>query len=306
MPPKTITTNTLFYGDNLFVLRNYIPDESVDLIYLDPPFNSSRTYNVLFKDESGTDSEAQITAFEDTWHWGPTAEATYRELITGAPERVSTAVDALLTLIGRNQMMAYLAMMAVRLVELHRVLKPTGSLYLHCDPTASHYLKVILDAVFGAEHFIGEIVWKRTTTHSDARRKFPSVSDSILLYSKTDEYVFNPQYQPHDLEYVESFYRFDDNDGRGPYRLDNMASPNPRPNMMYEWMGYPCPAKGWRYERETMQRLHDEGRIYYPKKPDGTPATSKRLALKRYLSEQKGNIVANIWADIPPISAQAR
>jgi len=136
--------NTLFYGDNLDILRDHFPDECVDLIYLDPPFNSNRSYNVLFKDESGLESEAQITAFEDTWHWGRTAEATYHELVTQAPERVSTAIGALRQLIGTNQMMAYLVMIAARLVELHRVLKPTGSLYLHCDPTASHYLKIVL------------------------------------------------------------------------------------------------------------------------------------------------------------------
>ena len=164
-------TNTLYYGDNLDILRNhdYFPNECVDLIYLDPPFNSSRSYSVLFKDESGRDSEAQITAFEDTWHWGPVAEQTYHDLVTRAPERVSAAVGALLQIIGRNQMMAYLVMMTARLVELHRVLKPTGSLYLHCDPTASHYLKIVLDTIFGAENFRNEITWKRTSTHNDAR-----------------------------------------------------------------------------------------------------------------------------------------
>ena len=159
--------NRLYYGDNLEILRSReaFPDACVDLIYLDPPFNSNRSYNVLFKAESGVDSEAQITAFEDTWHWGESAESTYRELITDAPNKVSTAIEALLNLIDRNQMMAYLVMMTARLVELHRVLKPTGSLYLHCDPTASHYLKIVLDAIFGPENFRNEIVWKRTSAH---------------------------------------------------------------------------------------------------------------------------------------------
>ena len=147
--------NRLYYGDNLEILRNreYFPDACVDLIYLDPPFNSNRNYNVLFKSESGADSEAQITAFEDTWHWGETAEATYDDIIVGAPHKVATAIEALMNLIERNQMMAYLVMMTARLVELHRVLKPTGSLYLHCDPTASHYLKIVLDAIFGHGEF---------------------------------------------------------------------------------------------------------------------------------------------------------
>ena len=129
--------NTLYYGDNLKILRDYIKDESVDLVYLDPPFNSNRNYNVLFRNESGSDSESQITAFEDTWHWNLAAEQTYSELIN-EPDQVGRMIESFRQFIGNNQMMAYLVMMAVRLKELHRVLKPTGSLYLHCDPTASH------------------------------------------------------------------------------------------------------------------------------------------------------------------------
>ena len=148
MSRRPITENTLFYGDNLFILREHIDSESVDLIYLDPPFNSNRNYNVLFKDEKGVDSESQITAFEDTWHWNLAAEQIYTELLTQAPDHIAKTLESLRDLIGTNQMMAYLVMMTARLVELHRVLKPTGSLYLHCDPTASHYLKIILDAIF--------------------------------------------------------------------------------------------------------------------------------------------------------------
>ena len=179
--PSTPTTNTLFYGDNLPILREYIGDASVDLVYLDPPFNSNRSYNVLFKDESGQESEAQITAFEDTWHWDHAAEETYRDLLLQAPERVRPMVESLRKFVGTNQMMAYLVMMAARLVELHRVLKPTGSLYLHCDPTASHYLKVILDTSFGPTNFGNEIIWKRTSGHSDAQR-YGSVHDVVLSY----------------------------------------------------------------------------------------------------------------------------
>src|SRR5689334_21428448 len=154
MAPKPITTNTLFYGDDLPILREHVADESVDLVYLDPPFNSNRSYNVLFREEGGQESAAQITAFEDTWHWNAIAEQTYQELVTQAPANVGSMIAALRQFIGANQMMAYLVMMAARLVELHRVLKPTGSLYLHCDPTASHYLKIIMDAIFGAENFV--------------------------------------------------------------------------------------------------------------------------------------------------------
>ncbi|MFN7211048.1 MAG: DNA methyltransferase, partial [Aggregatilineales bacterium] len=156
--------NTLYYGDNLQILREYIPDESVDLIYLDPPFNSNRSYNILFRDESGKHAEAQVIAFKDTWNWTPSTEEAYIALTTQASERVSDMASALFRLLGgrRSQMMAYLVMMGVRLVELHRVLKPTGTLFLHCDQTASHYLKIALDAIFGAKSFLTQIAWKRT------------------------------------------------------------------------------------------------------------------------------------------------
>jgi len=298
---KPITENTLYYGDNLFILREHIPSESIDLVYLDPPFNSSRNYNVLFKDEKGVESESQITAFEDTWHWNLAAEQTYTELLTDAPDHVAKMIESMRELVGSNQLMAYLVMMTVRLIELHRALKPTGSIYLHCDPTASHYLKVILDTIFSPRNYRNEIVWKRQTAHSDARYKFADVTDILLFYVKSKDAKFTPQYGEHDPHYIENFYRFDDNDGRGSYSLDNMASPNPRPHMMYEWMGFPFPDKGWRYQKETMQKLHDEGRIWYPRHKDGTFDFSKRPRLKRYLKEQEGSIITNIWTDIQPL-----
>jgi site-specific DNA-methyltransferase (adenine-specific) len=167
---QSIMTNTLFYGDNLPILREYIPDESIDLVYLDPPFNSNRNYNVLFKDESGKYSDAQIEAFEDTWHWSLVAEEIYDGLVTDSTYEVSKAITALRDLIGTNQIMAYLVMMTARLVELHRALKETGSLYLHADPTASHYLKVVLDAIFGPTNFRSEIIWRRTNAHNKTTR----------------------------------------------------------------------------------------------------------------------------------------
>src|SRR5215218_6352755 len=202
---QAINTNTLFYGDNLPILREYIPDESIDLIYLDPPFNSNRNYNVLFKDESGREAEAQIEAFEDTWHWSEAAEETLYKLQTEESDEVSKAVSALQDLIGKNQVMAYLVMMAARLVELHRVLKPTGSLYLHCDPTASHYLKIVLDTIFGPENFRNEIIWKRSSAHSDVTqgaRHFGRITDTILFYAKGPNNTWNPQYAPYDQEYI--------------------------------------------------------------------------------------------------------
>ncbi len=297
--------NHLYFGDNLLVMRDHLGNESVDLIYLDPPFNSQSTYNILFKSRRGTDSQAQIEAFDDTWHWGNEAEKAYHDVTQGKHKnaRVAQMIVAMRVYLGENDMMAYLVNMAARLVELHRILKPTGSLYLHCDPTASHYLKVVLDGVFGPDNFRNEIIWKRQTAHSDAKRKYADVSDVLLFYSKTMKHNFFPQYGGHKTSYIEKFYRFDDNDGRGLYQLDNMASPNPRPRMMYEWMGFPCPEKGWRYQRITMQVLHDKGCIWYPKNEDGSFDFSRRPRLKRFLNEQKGSIVTNVWTDINPLHA---
>jgi site-specific DNA-methyltransferase (adenine-specific) len=175
--------NRLYYGDNLDVLRESIKDESVDLIYLDPPFNSNASYNILFKSPTGAGADASIQAFDDTWVWGPSAQNALLDLPGYGNHTLVVLMNALHVAIGENAMMAYLAMMAVRLVELHRVLKPTGSLYLHCDPTASHYLKLVLDAVFGGDRFINEIVWKRSDAKGDAgqgSKHFGRVNDSIL------------------------------------------------------------------------------------------------------------------------------
>ena len=175
-------TNKLFYGDNLDVLREQIADASVDLIYLDPPFNSNANYNVLFKSKTGEGSDAQIMAFEDTWHWnnnpgGP--EDAFDQVMKSGNSAAAELLRAMRSFLGENDMMAYLAMMAVRLIELHRVLKPTGSLYLHCDPTASHYLKLLLDGVFGPLNYRNEIVWKRTFAHGDPKYGFGDITDVI-------------------------------------------------------------------------------------------------------------------------------
>ena len=181
--------NTLYYGDNLDILRSSIADASVDLIYLDPPFNSKRDYNVLFKEKSGESSPAQIQAFTDTWEWDRAAEAAFDELIQRGPHNVATMISAMHEFVGRNDMMAYLVMLAQRLVELHRVLKPTGSLYLHCDPTVSPSLKIVLDTIFGNRQFRNEIVWRRTNVHSDSKR-WSDVSDRLLYYVKDVRQVF--------------------------------------------------------------------------------------------------------------------
>jgi site-specific DNA-methyltransferase (adenine-specific) len=296
--------STLYCGDNLIVLRERIARESVDLIYLDPPFNSQANYNVLFKGPTGEQSHAQIEAFEDTWHWGEESERAFDDVIRSSNTDAAELLRAMRAFLRENDMMAYLCMMAVRLLELHRVLKPTGSLYLHCDPTASHYLKLLIDAVFGVENYRNEIVWKRTTTHSDSKT-WSRMADVIFFYTKGPHFTWNTPREPHSEEYLESKYRHDDGDGR-KYRLDNMTSPNPRPNMMYEWKGFPCPQKGWRYSRETMASLDADGRIWYPKKSDGSPDTTKRPQLKRYLDEKEGGVKGAVWTDISPINSQAQ
>jgi site-specific DNA-methyltransferase (adenine-specific) len=295
--PQPITGNTLYYGDNLIILRDYIPSESVDLVYLDPPFNSNRNYNVLFKDEGGKESESQIVAFEDTWHWNRVAEDTYTDLITNAAPAVSDMIGALRGFVGTNQMMAYLVMMAARLVELHRVLKPTGSLYLHCDPTASHYLKIILDTIFGVSAFRNEIIWKRTSNHSDANR-YGAVHDVIFFYSKSSQWVWNKQYMPRDDSALKTHDLARDPDGR-IYRLDNMSAAGQGPARTFgDKQLEPPIGNHWRFSQENIDRFLQEGRIVFTK--NGKPR------YKRYLDESPGFAVQDTWTDIQPINSGAR
>jgi len=293
LSPKPITENTLFYGDNLYILREHIPSESIDLIYLDPPFNSSRSYNVLFKDESGTESEAQITAFEDTWHWSIATEQTYSELLTIAPDHVAKMIESLRGFIGTNQMMAYLVMMAVRLVELHRVLKPTGSLYLHSDPTASHYLKIILDTIFNPRNFRNEIIWQRTSAHGNVLQKYGAVHDTIFFYTSSDKFTWNQQYTPYNEDYIEMFFDQQDSNGRRYARRDLTASMDRASSgQIYTWKGItPPPSRCWAMTKEKMDVLEAQGRIHWPKKEGGMPR------LKLYPEDLPGVPLQDIWGD---------
>lgn len=288
--------NTLYYGDNLEVLRRYIPDESVDLVYLDPPFNSKATYNVLFAEQDGSRAAAQIKAFEDTWRWDKEAAAAYHEIVESGPQRVSQAMQAFRLLLGDNDMLAYLAMMAPRLVELRRVLKATGSLYLHCDPVASHYLKLVLDAVFGNFYFRNEIIWRRSTAKGHAFTRYPSGHDTLLFYAKSQDSTWHTQFLPHRQDYIRSHYSNVEQETGRRYTLDNCLNPNPdRPNLTYEWKGH---LRVWRWTKEKMQQLHDEGRLVYTR--TGIPR------YKRYLDEMSGSAATSIWSDIPPINSQAK
>lgn len=296
--------NALYYGDNLSVLHESIGAESVDLVYLDPPFNSQANYNLLFKSPTGAGSQAQIEAFEDTWHWGPESEDAFDRVMRSGNTNVADMLRAMRSFLGDNDMMAYLAMMAIRLIELHRVLRATGSLYLHCDSTASHYLKVLSDSVFDARNFRNEITWKRTFTHGDSRT-WSRAADTIFFYTKSDRFTWNIPYDLHSDTYLQSHYSQVDEKGRH-FQLTSILSPSPRPNMMYEWMGFPSPPMGWRYSRETMATHDANGLIWYPRRKDGSLDLEKRPRFKRYLDEQKGTVTTTVWTDIPPINSQAQ
>ena len=291
--------NTLFYGDNLLVLREHVADASVDLVYLDPPFNSNASYNVLFREKSGEESPAQIKAFTDTWEWTQETQATYElDIIQNpsVPSAVKDMISAFRQFIGQNAMMAYLVMMAPRLVELHRVLKPTGSLYLHCDPTASHYLKILLDVVFGSRNYRSEIVWRRTNAKGLAFKGYPHNSDILLYYSKEERFTWNRPFRPHDPKYVDKFYRHVEPGTGRRYQLDNLVNPNRnRPNLTYEFLGV---NRVWRWTKERMEAAYDDG-IIVQSRPGAVPRS------KRYLDEMQGNPVDTIWDDIRPIQAQS-
>ncbi len=289
--------NHLYYGDNLDILREHISDESVDLIYLDPPFNSNANYNVLFKSPKGKESHAQIEAFDDTWHWGAEAEKEFGEIVRCGNTDVSEMMQALRRFLGENDMMAYLTMMANRLMELHRVLKPTGSLYLHCDPTASHYLKIVLDGVFGKENYRTEISWKRSSAHNDAkqgRQQYGNIRDVIFFYTKSKDWEWNWLFTTYDQSYIEKNYRHKDEKTGRIYRLDNLTAAKPGGDVSYEFMGtHPYKGRFWAYSKENMQKFYDEGRLYFPAN-GGTPA------YKRYLDEMPGVPMQNDWGDIQP------
>ena len=292
-------TNALYYGDNLAVLRESIKDESVDLIYLDPPFNSNASYNVLFKAPSGEGSQAQIEAFEDTWHWNESAERAFDEVVTGPHSDASIMLRAMRSALGENDMMAYLAMMAVRLIELHRVLKSTGSLYLHCDPVASHYLKVLLDAIFSAVRFRTEIIWKRTSAHSNTGANYGDVTDTILYYTKGDRPIWNKPTVPLSQDNIDSKYNFREPDGRR-YSTRDLRNPGVRPNLHYEYKGYKPHPNGWSISREKMEEYDRQGRLYFPRDKDG------RLRLKIYLDDVVGQPMQNLWDNIAPLNSQAQ
>lgn len=293
--------NTLFYGDNLAILREHIADDSVDLIYLDPPFNSNANYNVLFRAPGGEQSQSQIEAFEDTWHWNVTAERAYAEVLQSGNSDAANMLAAMRSFLGTNDMMAYLAMMAVRLIELHRVLKPTGSLYLHCDPTASHYLKLLLDAVFGPKQFRAEVIWKRTNARG-TKGKWPRLHDTILQFSKTNAFkqklltvAADTQKLPHTLITGPDGLKYQ------TYELTGAGTRSGETGQ--PWRGFDPNSYGrhWGNLHGYLDDLNAKGQIHWPKK-GGFP---RRLADQPFEAADRVTTVGDVWTDVDRINQSA-
>lgn len=297
-----LVTNQLFYGDNLEILRDQIPNECVDLIYLDPPFNSNRSYNILFKNKSGDQAAAQIEAFDDTWVWSQQTEELFTELVTGgSSQKIADALIAMRRLLGDNDVLAYLVMMTARLIELHRVLKQTGSLYLHCDPTASHYLKVMMDAIFGPTNFKNEIIWKRSHGHNSAGR-FGRNHDVILFYGKGKNTVWNKVFQDYNDDYIKKHYRHVDPVNGKLYKRENPTGAGISKGVTGQpWRGIDPTSKGrhWAKTPDEMDKLDAAGLIYWPKKAGAWPY------IKLYLEDMEGVPAQDTWSDIDPINMRA-
>jgi adenine specific DNA methylase Mod len=302
--------NTLYYGDNLGILRDEkrIPSESVDLCYIDPPFNSQRTYNQIYSTPKKTDA-AQAQAFTDMWTWDQAANLGFLEITNNEGGRFSGDTIELFKgfnhIIKGSSLLAYLVSMTLRLVEIRRVLKSTGSFYLHCDPTASHYLKIVLDSIFEPTNFRNEITWKRRLGMSSAVHEstcFGTCTDIILFYAKSDDTTFHPQYNmdlPEYREYIRTRFTQKDESGR-LFHAGDLTNPAYRPNLIYDYKGYKSPPNGWAITKEKMEQWDKEGRLYFP------PDKNGRIRRKRFADELKGMPIQNLWVDIPEINSQAQ
>lgn len=301
--------NHLYYGDNLTIMQR-MPKWSVDLIYLDPPFNSKQTYNLIYKNMTGKPVPDQAEAFCDTWDMDPQKEEIARAMPIlmrehGVADYYVEFWRLWINALRHTQphLLAYLIYMVQRLLYMKSILRPAGSIYLHCDPTASHYIKVMMDGIFGHQNFQNEIIWKRTFGHGDSRT-WSRVTDCILFYTAGNKFTWNIPYEKHTESYLNSHYSQVNGEGR-PFQLTSILSPSPRPNMMYEWKGFPSPVMGWRFSKDRMAELDEDGRIWYPKRKDGSLDTAKRPRFIRFLDEQKGSVTTTIWADISPINSRS-
>lgn len=307
----TIKSNRLYYGDNLTIMKEFIPRKSIDLIYLDPPFNSQRNYNLIYRQLTGQSVPEQEEAFCDAWELDPEKldmmqrmPIVYEEY--GVDPDLAKFWDAWIKALRNTQprLLAYLLYMTIRLFEMNLLLSSRGSIYLHCDTTVSHYIKIIMDGIFGHQNFRNEIIWKRrygafSTVHEST--KFGASTDTILFYVKGKDAVFHPQYSFEDekyRKYVERTFKYTDEKGRR-YRIADLANPAPRPNLIYEYKGYKPPQNGWAISREKMEQWDKEGRLHFPKNPNG------RIQRKRFLDELKGKPVQNLWDDIKMVASQS-
>ena len=293
-----LPVNELLFGDNLDWLTK-MDAECVDLVYLDPPFNSKAAYNLLYRSPDGEAAQAQYQAFVDAWQWGPATDAAMARVMASSSEAAGI-LAALNNHMQKSDLMAYLVMMTARLIELHRVLKQTGSLYLHCDPSASHYLKIILDAVFEPGSFRNEIIWKRSHAHNDGKqgsKHFGRITDTLLFYSKSKNATWNRLYRPYDQKYLDRDYRRIDADGRR-YRISDLRAPGgaEKGNPYYEVMGV---SRYWAYSKEKMDDLIRRGRVIQTR-PGAVPQ------YKRYLDEMPGVPVQSLWDDLPVLNNRSK
>lgn len=299
--------NLLYYGDNLDVMRKHIRDETVDLCYIDPPFNSQRNYNQIYNNV-GQEDRAQAQAFVDTWVWDDHAKECFEQIlfnVNGVQTKQSIElIRGFDTVLGRGSLLAYLVNMTVRVAEIRRTLKPTGSFYLHCDPTASHYLKLVCDALFVSQggDYKNEIVWKRTNAHSDSKQgasHYGRIHDIILFYSKGPKPTFNTQWLPYDREYTETHYRYVEEGTGRRFRKGDLTANKPGGDTSYEWKGVrPYKGRYWAYSKAKMEEFESQGRLIYTK--SGMPE------YKRYLDEMPGRPAQDAWEDIPPLNSQAQ
>ena len=294
--------NIIHIGDNLEVLISRVPDATVDLVYLDPPFNSQTIYRVRSKSQGAGKQDRDIPAFSDFWRWGPQTEAAYQKIMDKGPKRMADLLRALHGSLGNGSMMAYLVMMAPRLAEMHRTLKRTGSIYLHCDPTASHYLKLVMDAIFGPSMFRNEIAWNRSQSRSSIRKVYRRAHDTILLYTKTDRYTFHMQYK--ELSDVsKTLYRAKDD--RGSHQLvPLLVSGSRRGKTGRAWRGIDPNSRGksgmhWITDPDNLENYQRQGLIHWPKKQGGAPR------LKYYLEGNQGVPLNDFWADVAVISSSS-
>jgi adenine specific DNA methylase Mod len=315
--------NRLYFGDNLDVLQQHVEAATIDLVYLDPPFNSKAQYNLLYETPDNQRETAQRMVFRDTWSWGEEAEFCFRYVL-GRGGQIASIVNALTLALNRSDTMAYLVMMAARLIEIHRVLKPTGSLYLHCDPTTSHYLKIILDSIFGPTNYRNEVSWRRTSSHNDAkqgRRQYGNVRDVIFFYTATDDWTWNQQYMPYDTEYIDNEYRHQNAAGES-YKETDVTAAKPggdtsyfwrvkrrvgrkerwqpdfdneylNPSEAWEYKGVP-PYQGrfWAYSHENLQKFWESGELIH--RETGMPR------LMQLVEKMPGVPLQNDWQDITP------